>query len=949
MALVDATTPANSTLNALDNVNGGLGGNSLTLNMVGAAVLPGGISISNVGTINARGSAAVALDLTTAAGITGVTALNSTFSAAATLKAADTTDIGVSGATGAIAVEGGKNVTVTDAGTNNAITIGATTVNKGTITVTDTKVGTAAIDIDGGTDVTVTATGSAGTGAINIGQGGAPTDLASGAVVVSSTGATYVAASSPTLHAINIDGGKTISVTQKATADASAIAADKAAGTVTQGDVTIVAAATTTTVSVKQDADVGTAVNATDKTGGVTSTTNIKFGVLKSGDVLAVAGLTLKASADMSATEVAAAFAGLVNNAAFAAPATILAGDTQAGGVKGVYTLVSAGWTSAAAAGDSVVFTSTTPNSAAALIVPVLTNTSTTSVTPVVTGTVGKANDAGATGGALKVVTGVVDITGGAALATVTVDGYGAAAANQVQGASNTALATVNLSNGGNFTVASAAATLALNLTNVNGTVAVTAGTTALNTAVNGAGTATLTSGSATSVKVAGAGNVAGVAGAGLAVATAIDTTAMTAGSATFTLDSTAVTYAGGAGADKVTFSNATAATKALDLGAGNDTLVFAAASAVPTAVLKGGAGDDTVSLVAANAVTLSGSTAFASQLDSFERLEVTGATGAQAIDLGKLGFTNYVTVAGGAGTLTLTDLANNATVALTANGGAVVALVKDAATGMADVLNVRVDNVTGAGSIAAGTLTAADVETVNITVADGDNTGPDSHSLTLDANKATTVTIVNADAGDKTNLALTLTNSTKVTSIDGSAMTGNLTVTSFNTTAATTIKGGSGNDVLTAAVGTTADVLLGGDGNDVLVSNAGLSTLTGGAGNDVFHIGTASLNVNSYTTITDFAAGDLLQIVGASSFAASKVVLGGTAVFQDYANAITAGTVVGAVSWFQLDGDTYLIEDNGAGVASFNNGVDFVVKLSGLVDLSNATFNDTYNTIALA
>lgn len=945
----DGVAPDNSTLTSLDAVNGGLGINSMTLNVTGGALAAADLdvaTITNVQTINVRGTAALVMDLTANAGITGVTALNSTQSAAATLTAAATTDIGVSGATGAIVVDGGKNVTVTDAGTNNAITIGATTVNKGTVTVTDTKVGTGAIAIDGGTDVTVTASGVT-TGTISIGQGGAATDLASGAVVVKSTGAAFVAATDATLGAIAVTGGKTISVTQVATSDASAVAADKTGGTVTQGAVTIVAAATTTDVTVKQDATRAETL-ATDKTGGATETASVKFGVLKGADVLEVAGLTLTAAVDMTAAEVAAAFANLANNAAYTG--RIAAGDTQSGAAagKGVYTLIGTGWTSGAATGDTVVFTSTTANTDVGNLTPVLTNTSGTSVAPVVTTTAGAAANAGASGGVMGVATGVVDITGGAALANVTVDGYAAAAANQVQGATNTALATVNLSNGGNFTVASAASALALNLTNVNGTVAVTAGTTTLNATVNGTGTATLTSGSATTVKVGGAGNVAGVAGVGLAVATAIDTTAMTAGSATFTLDSTAATYAGGAGADSVTFSNATAATKALDLGAGNDTLTFAAASAVPTAVLKGGAGDDTISLVAANAVTLSGSTAFAAQLDSFERLAVTGATGAQAIDLGKLGFTNHVTVAGvaAAGALTLTDLANNGTVVLTADLGAgagITAAIKDAATGTADVLNVQ---MVKDGVLAGGVLTAANVETVNLAVTDPVTTnGVATHTLTLTADKATSVNVT-GNAG----LTLTMTGSTKVTSIDGSAMTaGGLTVTSLNTTAATTIKGGAGADVLTAATGTTADVLEGGAGNDVLVGNKGLSTLTGGAGNDVFVLNVPSLNVNSYATITDFAAGDLLEITGAVSFASAKVTLGGTAVFQDYANAAMNALGAGAAGWFQFGGDTYVVMDEATtNSATFINAEDFIIKLTGLVDLTNASFNNTEDTIAL-
>ena len=940
VALVDKdiTAPDNSTLTALDQINGGLGTNSLTLNVTGGALAVVDLdvaTITNVQTINARGTGAIVMDLTSNAGITGVTALNTTQSLASTLTAANTTDIGVSGATGAITVNGGKNVTVTDAGTNNAISVGVTTVNKGTITVTDTKVGSGNIAINGGTDVTATLSGVT-TAITTIGAATAAT----GAVVVNSTGAAFVAATDATLGNIAITGGKTISVTQVATSDASAAAADKIGGTVTQGNVTIVAAATTTDVTVKQDATKAETL-ATDKTGGATETASAKFTALAIGNTITMGGLTFTATAAMTAAEAAAAFANLVPNAPFVAPASIAAGDTQAGGAasKGNYTGAFTGWTSAAASGDTVVFTSTAPNTN-----PVdLANTGTAG-TVTITTTTGALPNAGAAGGVMGVTAGVVDITGGAALANVTVDGYAAAAANRVQGATNTALATVNLLNGGNFTVASAASALALNLTNVSGTVGVTAGTTTLNATVNGAGFATLTSGSATAVNVSGTGFVSGTtAVGGLTAATAINTTGMTAGAAFFTLNSAATTYAGGAGADSVTFSNTTAATKALDLGIGNDTLTFATGSAVPTAVLKGGDGDDTISLTASNAVTLSGSTAFAEKLDSFERLAVTGATGVQAIDLGKLGFTNHVTVAGvgGAGTLTLTDLANNGTVVLTtaAITSGVTVAVKDAGTAghTTDVLNVI--NQVAAG----GTLTAAKVETINLTqnTADG--------ALTLTAADATSLNITASKA-----LNLTLTGSTHLTSIDGNASTAAITVTSLNTTSATTIKGGSGADVLTAATGSTADVLIGGAGNDVLVANAGLSTLTGDTGNDVFRIATASLNVNSYATITDFAAGDLLQIAGATSFASAKVTLGDTAVFQDYANAAmnaldqaTDGTDV-AAGWFQFGGNTYVVADAGAESTTFVNGQDFIVKLAGVVDLTNASFNNIHDTIAL-
>ena len=901
----------------------------------GTLTLP---TISNVEVIEAQSLAGLTINTSTVAGLTNLNVTKVGAAGVVAATAAATTDVSVAmkAAGAAVGVVGGKNVTVK---------------------LTDVA---AAADV-----VTVGAT--------------AP----KGDVVVEMTGKAYVAGSTNyTLSAVNVTGGKTVSVTQKATSNASAAAADTAIsiatnGVITQGAVAITGNADTTAVTVKQDAAV-TAKAAANTTGGVTESASVKFGVLKSGDVLEVAGLTFKAGVDMTAAEVAATFANLVNNAAFAAPATIAAGDTQSGAAagKGTYTLVGTAWTSGAATGDTVVFTSTTARTDVGNLVPALTNTSGTSVAPVVTTTAGKAHDVTATGGVLGVVAGAVSVADAAGtIKTVTVDGYSVAGSALTGGA---VLDTLNLSNGGAFTSANAAAALNLTLEKVNGVYTQTAGAATLNVKSVGANTAGLAAANTTALNVSGSGLLNASTGSvltnlatikvtetaglnlgatALAAVTSVDTTGTT-GAVTVAIDSTKATYAGGAGVDSVTFSNTTAATKALDLGAGNDTLVFAAATAaVPTVVLKGGAGDDTVSLDAANAVTFSGSTAFAAQLDSFERLALTGATGAQNVDLGKLGFTNHVTVAGvaAAGALTLTDLANNGTVVLTADLGAgagITAAIKDAATGTADVLNVQLVKGT---ALAGGTLTAANVETVNITATDTvvpptAGAAIDTHTLTLAADKATAVNVT-GNAG----LTLTTTNSTKVTSIDGSAMTGNLTATSTNTTAATTIKGGSGNDVLTAATGTTADVLLGGAGNDVLVGNKGLSTLTGGAGNDVFVLNVASLDVNSYTTITDFAAGDLLQIAGATTFAAAKVTLGDTAVFQDYANAamnvlnqVVDGTDV-AVGWFQFGGNTYVVADAGAtDSTTFVNGEDFVVKLTGLVDLSNASFNDTYNTVAL-
>jgi S-layer protein len=63
--------------------------------------------------------------------------------------------------------------------------------------------------------------------------------------------------------------------------------------------------------------------------------------------------------------------------------------------------------------------------------------------------------------------------------------------------------------------------------------------------------------------------------------------------------------------------------------------------------------------------------------------------------------------------------------------------------------------------------------------------------------------------------------------------------------------------------------------------------------------------------------------------------------VFQDFANAaINTNNVAGAISWFQFGGDTYVVENAGvAGTLNFENGIDSIVKLTGAIDLSTATF----------
>lgn len=796
-----------NTVSSLDVVNGGAGTDTLKISSSAAfttALMP---NISNVEVVEIAGKAGVTVNTTSVAGVTNLN-VTEHGSAKADVTAAATTDIAVTlkedlvGASAlANAVKGGKNVTVTM--TNAGVALAAKATDADTITI-------------------------------------GATTAAAGDVVVNVTGAAYTATTADSAFGdITVTGGKTISVTQKAASSVEAAASRKVANTtIKQGDVTVDGDAQTTTVTIKQDAAVNQ-VPATDKTGGVTASTSVKFGALKTGDVLTVAGLTFTAAADMTANEVAATFANLINGAAYGAE-LISAGDTQSGGkvASGVYTGIATGWTSGAASADTVVFTSTTANSAQTLTI---TDTGVTAGTKPVATVIagGKANDAGASGGVMGVVAGKVDIEDkNATIKTITVDGYGASSSTTT----TSVLETLNLSNSAaDFTVADTAATLALNLEKigVSGTDAVidfTAAPTTLNIKSTGNNYVDLDATATTTLNVSGTGvlklderavselatlaKITVTETAGLTLGTLVTNaitsvnTTGTTGAVSVTIDGTAATYAGGAGKDTVNLSNITAISKSIDLGAGDDTLVLGAGTTnVPTVTLKGGDGTDTLSMTTASAVSFGGATTFAGKLSSFERLTINNAAGTSdgttdtvAVNVENLGF-NYVTTTGtntGAGArdiLKLDNLANNSTVVLTANGH-VQANIKNASdvANTSDVLNVvaRVAN-----DVDNGTLTAAGVETINLTTEDttpvNTTTGVatiNKSTLTLAADKATTINLGTSNA----HLDLTLTAATnKVTLIDGTNMTGNLNVQAVGATS-TTVNGGSGNDVLKAS-----------------------------------------------------------------------------------------------------------------------------------------------------
>lgn len=706
---IDASgaTPSATTFQALDMIDGGKGTDTLKLNDASGAAISLA-NVSNVEIVEVSGSAAVSIDSTTTAGVTNLNVLKA--GTAVSAKAAATTDINVSLKQGTavgnaaptadvkadIAVTGGKNVTVN---------------------VTDVK---QVLDPDAG---------SAELNGIVVGGAGAA--AAAGTVTVTSTGAATAANADATLSSITVTGGTTISVTQKATSDASAAAADTTGTTITQGAVTVNGNASTTTVTVKQDASVAE-VAAVVAVAAKAATQEVTFTEAKKGDTIKIVfdgdngakSLLFTAKKDLTAAEVASAFANLAKDANQGNASATLGIYTDAGDTNG--------WSSGAviavdATKSKVVFSNSTN------LTP--TDGSNTSIKAAVTGTVtvptvgAAVNGTGATPaktGVLGVANGKVDIedSGAGVIKTITIDGYGASSDIGSDTAATAALETLNLSNSGfgytgtkvsstaDITVADTAATLALNLEKVgaapalenatgNGVAAITltAAPTTLNIKstganyvkmdadetetlnVSGTGLLTLTESANDKLKLVKTITVTETAGLTLG---ALNTNAITSVNTTGTTGTTTVaikgdlaTYAGGAGVDNVTVTNTGALAKAIDLGAGNDRLDLSGADLTQTISVefKGGDGDaDTLVLTAAQADTATnGATTFQSKISGFERLEVqaVAASTDKTVVLENLDAINYVITKGGVAAVANVFGGASATVATDGGGAA--------------------------------------------------------------------------------------------------------------------------------------------------------------------------------------------------------------------------------------------------------------------------------------
>ena len=402
-------------------------------------------------------------------------------------------------------------------------------------------------------------------------------------------------------------------------------------------------------------------------------------------------------------------------------------------------------------------------------------------------------------------------------------------------------------------------------------------------------------------------------------------------GNDSFTIKATdKVTVDAGAGNDVVTLGAAIAAGSSIDLGAGDDTLLSASGSVAAstkdaTTVIDGGDGFDSVSASLIDADN-------AAQFHNFEVLDLTAEVTGLDFALLTNSAIEALTLSGNNAAASIKNVAAGVDLRVSGdNGQMTTIIVKDAASGDADAFSVTLNETADAAATAKLTVNGIENLTVEATGA-----GEHQNSLNVTDNALQTLTITGSQ---ELKLTFTNTEGAKVSLIDGSAATGDLTIDTTNVTAddklGLTVKTGSGADSITLAGKATVDA---GAGDDTITSSAQGGTFTGGDGKDTFDV--SAVTGKDKVTITDFVVGtDTLHFAagnGKQSFTSDFVDVSEATSLSDALDKAAAATGADSnsvLTWFTFGDKTYIVQDNSS-ETSFTDS-DLVVELAGVHDLS--------------
>lgn len=443
-----------------------------------------------------------------------------------------------------------------------------------------------------------------------------------------------------------------------------------------------------------------------------------------------------------------------------------------------------------------------------------------------------------------------------------------------------------------------------------------------------------------TSLTITGDGSLHGAADAAAAIAAgagllkSVDASAATGDlNLAFTqahLNATEFAYTGSKGDDDIAFDGAGSQKATIDLGTGDDSLTLKNIGKTGS-TYNGGDGADTLVLDGIATMTAAQGKMFS----GFEHLVLDGTTASYEVGMIE-GITSYEIAAA---TSTITKLAEGAAVTVSDSITTSATLKLADPSAATSSLNVTLDN--GVDTAANGVVvTSLSTNAHVLNVASEGLVNATANGVILGSDSLDNLTNV-LISGDQA-FELTTGAAKALTLVDGSAATGDLTITATGAGKAMTIKGGSGDDTITGTA--HGDILFGGAGDDKLIGGAGADTMTGGEGKDVFTISTAAITGNTdiakIDTVTDFVTKvDALTFGGAAgsalNYSEAKAAVADFDAALTAAKAVLTSTVLYSVQ--QVGDDSYVFFDSDGNTDA---GVEGVVKLAG-VDLAHIDYSD--------
>ena len=354
------------------------------------------------------------------------------------------------------------------------------------------------------------------------------------------------------------------------------------------------------------------------------------------------------------------------------------------------------------------------------------------------------------------------------------------------------------------------------------------------------------------------------------------------------------VKVTGGSGADRADFSNGFDTSDNFTGGAGRDTLALTQAIATAQTATTGG----TVSAVEILEVTDASAVASTIDMDNFSGVDTVyysaGLGAAQTVADAVTGITTQVDVG---------TVAQNLTTAIKTNG-------------TADVVNYTFNKIGTADNL--GTVTAAQAETVNITVAD-DTTVLGTGALTIASLATAAATTLNLSGNAATTVTVANVATPVLGTINAGSMTAAVTISGADLkSTGATVTLGSGNDVFTVDTANGADTFdLTKGGNDRIVYTA------------------VAQSDSDMDTVLGFTSGsddiDLRGLAG-ENVTTSSMFAGNFATFAQAQGALvtTAGAIKSVV--YQQDEKILWVDVDNNGTLDNN---DFRVKLDGVASIA--------------